>query len=135
MVYSWHMKSSLEMKAVKKIKKTISLTKESYNLITETRKKYVLGNAPAADILQTLSQVDHIIPTISGIFERALNLFHHQFTQSKDKNKLLTTKEPIFKTQTIYLTAVANKKYNELIVKLDCKPIDLINSIINIIYA
>lgn len=120
---------------MKKIKKTIALTKDNYNLLIEVRKKYVAGHAPEADIKQTLSQVDKTIPTISGIFERALNIFHSTTINPGTIYLFELNKQPITKTQTIYLSPIANKKYNELVVKFDCKPVDLVNEIIRFIYA
>jgi len=120
---------------MKKIKKTIALTKDNYDLLLEIRKKYVAGHAPEADIKQTLSQVDKTMPTISGIFERALNIFHPTIMNPGTVFLFHLNDKPIAKTQTIYLTPIANKKYNEIIVRVGCKPVDLVNEIVRFIYA
>lgn len=120
---------------MKKIKKTIALTKDNYDLLIEIRKKYIAGHAPEADIKQTLSLVDKTVPTISGVFERALNNFHSIVMNPGTVYLLELNTEPITKTQTIYLSQIANKKYNEMVVEFDCKPVDLVNELIRFIYA
>jgi len=115
---------------MKKIKKIISLNEDSLALLNTTRRRYFNGNASDADIKQTLSKVDRTIPTLSGIFERALNLFY-----DKKIDKIIKNKELIIKKQTIYLHQISNQKYNELIVRHNCKAVDLINMIIKSIYA
>jgi len=120
---------------MKKIKKTIALSKDNYDLLIDIRKKYAAGHAPEADIKQTLSQVDKTMPTISGIFERALNLFYTMAINPGTIYLMNLNEEPITKMQTIYLTPIANKKYNEMLVRFDCKPVDLVNDLIRFIYA
>jgi len=120
---------------MKKIKKTIALSKDNYELLIDIRKKYASGQAPEADIKQTISLVDNTMPTISGIVERALNLFYNTVMSTDDSYLINTNKKPIVKMQTIYLTPIANKKYNKIIVNFGCKPVDLVNDMINYIYA
>lgn len=106
------------MQNEKKIKKSFGLDKTSYELLKSNQEH--LRNALKNDCARVLS----------AMFEEALNLYYETITE-----RLEPYNDPYIKRQTIYLSNYDNARFNELIIKYNYKPIELVNLIIRNVYA